>query len=61
MIDLIVDNEITDSFFVLEKWMKSRAHYKESIHKVGMDTDAIITRAATHKSKQIHGDYTANP
>jgi hypothetical protein len=57
----MVNNEVVDTFLVLEKWMQSRDHYKESVHKVLLEGNAIITRAATYENENISTDYMANP
>jgi hypothetical protein len=33
-IDLIINNEVIDTFFVLANWVTSRDDYMESFHKV---------------------------
>jgi hypothetical protein len=61
LLDLIVDDEVVDTFLVLEHWMKDWSYYFESVHKVVLESDTLITRAATHKNENIYSDYMANP
>lgn len=61
LIDLIVEEEVVDTFLVLEHWMQERSYYFESVHKVALESDMIITRSATHKNENIFREYMANP
>jgi hypothetical protein len=60
-IDLIVDEQVVDNFFVWANRMQTLNGNKESLHKVLLNSGTIITKATTNDRENIKKGYKANP